>query len=166
MTETPSSPEPTPAETPTAPLPPIDVPPAVETTAPIPAPAPDAWPVPGDPPIGLHAPRRASEGAIAAMVIGSLLFAMLAFGAGWTARGIAQRVQLAHGGAMMSQQFGGGQGFSGRPGAQGFGQGYSRESRRGFGQRGRMGLTPNGQAPSMPGQPQNQPQTVPATPTP
>ena len=165
MTNTPSNPEPTPAEAPTAPLPPIDVPPAAQ------APPPHAWAMPGQPPVGPHASRRASEGAIVAMVVGSLLFAVLAFGAGWTARGVAQRVQLAHSGAMMGQQFGGGQGFSGGPGAQGFGGGSGRGFRHGLGLRGRMGgLSPNGQAPNpnLPGPPQNvpqgPPQSVPATP--
>jgi hypothetical protein len=169
MTDTPSNPEPAPAEAPTAPLPPVDVPPAA-TQAPTPT-----WTVPGESPMGPHAPHRASEGAIAAMVIGSLLFAMLAFGAGWTVRGVAQRVQFAHGSAMMGQPFGGGQGFSGGPGsyggpgAQGFGRGSGRGFHHGLGLRGRMGMTPNGQTPSLPGQPPNvpqgPPQSVPASPT-
>ena len=168
MTDTPDTPPTNPAENPTAPLPP----PGTYDTAPV-APPVAAAAAPYTPPLrpthGPHIPHRASDGAIAAMVIGALLFAALAFGLGWMARGVALRVQLARGGVMMGRQFdqspGGGQGY-GQGDGQGYGQGDgqwgqgngSGSSGQGYGQGygyrhlhggpGMMGTTPNGQLPN------------------
>ena len=144
MTDTPETPPTTAAETPTAPLPPTASYNAYSATPP--AAAGDFNAQPPHHALGLHGDHHASSGAILVMVIGTLLLAMLAFGAGWATRGAVLRVQLAHGGVMMGQPFG--RGFGGGQGyGQGQGQGYGQGYRHGFGRRGMMGTTPNGQLP-------------------
>jgi hypothetical protein len=126
MTDTNKTPEPTPAETPTAPLPPM------HEAAPAPAAVPTAqatppyaeYPVAPAPHHGLHVPHQVSEGAIAAMVIGAVLFAMLSFGVGWTARSVAFGFQAQRAG-MMGQGYG--RGFGDAQGERGF-----RHGRRGM----------------------------------
>ncbi|HEY5541403.1 MAG TPA: hypothetical protein VIL41_08120 [Coriobacteriia bacterium] len=117
MTDTNQTPEPTPAETPTAPLP------MAPETAPVTNVVPPAHAEQPAPPAphhhGVHVPHKVSEGAIAAMVIGAVLFAMLSFGLGWTARGVALRFEAQRAG-MMGQAYG--RGFGGVQGAPGFGQ--------------------------------------------
>ena len=131
-------PEPNPADSGvTAPLP-GQVPPAADpagATVPLsPAARPAGPPVMGMPPTmppGAHHTglrHSASAGAIAAMVIGTLLFGLLGFAAGWTIRGVATRVN--NRGFMMGQGYG--QGFGGAPGS-GYGRG------QGMGRRGMMG---------------------------
>lgn len=119
------------ATTPTAPLPPI-----AET------PVPAAGPVTSPP------KHHASEGAIAVMVIGTLLFALLAFGAGWLARGAVTRLQVQRAGIMMRGgygSFGYGAPGSGAPGAGAPGSGYGYGRSFPGGPRGRMRTwTPNG----------------------
>ena len=115
MTDTNQTPEPTP----TAPLPAT---PQAEPVA-YAAPAADAAaPMPGaTPPAhqhGVHVAHRASEGAIVAMIVGALLFGLLSFGIGWTARGAATRFQSQRAG-MMGQGYG--QDFNSIPGHQGLG---------------------------------------------
>ena len=159
MTDTPETPATNPAVDPTAPLPPTN---PNDTFAPPPPVSPAGAPY-GMPPHPIHEPhvRHASEGAIVAMVVGALLFAVLAFGVGWTARGAALRIQIARGGVMMGRQFnrgpGGGQGYGQGYGqwgqGDGSGQGYGdgQGSRRGYGHRfGRRGMmgTPNGPLPN------------------
>jgi hypothetical protein len=122
MTDTNQTPEPTAAETPTAPLPTAPEPAPAYNTAP-PAAAP---PFGAEPPLhhhGMHVPHRVSEGAIAAMVIGTLLLAVLAFGIGWAARGAATRFQDQRAG-IAGQGYG--QSFGNIPGHQGLGRGMMR----------------------------------------
>jgi hypothetical protein len=159
MTDMPETPATTPAENPTAPMPPTHAYAAAPPTA---APSPADVP----PPYyahDAHTKYHASAGAVAIMVIGALLFAALAFGAGWATRSAVLRAQLTRGGAMMGGQFGqglgGGQGY-GQGGGQGYGQGNGSGQgygsggqgyRHGFGRRGMMGAPngalPNGQVP-------------------
>ena len=138
MTDTNQTPETNPAETPTAPLP----------TAPEAAAFPDAVPVTDtNPPLyaehppvthhGVHVPHQVSEGAIAAMVIGALLFAALAFGVGWTARGAVARFQVQRAG-MMGQGYGQGYGTlpPGHPNIGGGREGRGMMRGQGYGQQG------------------------------
>lgn len=128
MTDTNKMPEPTPAETPTAPLPPTPEAAPVAGTVP---PAYAGQPAPAEPHHhGVHVPHRVSEGAIAVMVIGAVLFAMLSFGLGWTARGAALRFEGQRAG-MMGQSYG--HGFGGTQGAPGFRHGRG-GTMRGYGQ--------------------------------
>lgn len=164
MTDTPPTPDVAPDEAPTAPMPPVDTVPAdVPSAAAAPAQTPSA---PRPHHHGAHVQHPMSEGAIVAIVVGALLFAVLAFGMGWSARGLALRAQFAHRGAMMGQQFGGqgygrfhgqggygqGQGYGQVPGQGqgGYGQGYGGQGQgygHGYGRRGMMGLGQPGQTP-------------------
>jgi hypothetical protein len=110
---------------------------------------------------GVHVKHGVSEGAIAAMVIGTLLFGLIGFAFGWQARSAAQRFG-AGGGSMMgyvhqgvpgygqggqdygygqdpSQGYGYGQGGQGY--GQGQGQGYGYGSGGGMHRRGGVGLS-------------------------
>jgi len=122
----------------TTPLPPTQG--AAPAAAPY-QPAP-IGPVPPPPAHGLHAAHRVSNGAIAGMVIGALFFALLAFGAGWSARGAALRFQAFHGGYGQTQ----GYGVPGGPGMRGYGgQGYGRGRRGMMGGQGQVPQSPQGQ---------------------
>jgi hypothetical protein len=124
MTDTNETPQANPAEMPTTPLPTspeaapaADAIPPTDPTAPLyPAQPQYAAQPPTAPHHGLHVAHKVSEGAIAVMVIGALLFGILAFGAGWTARSISSRFQTQRG-AMMGQGYGVGQGYGQDQGA-------------------------------------------------
>jgi len=107
------------------------------TIASPPAPSGEVAPAQVDSP----APHHIEPALIVALIAGTLVFALLAFGIGWTARGAADRISLsrAHGfiaGGQARGPFGGGfgQGF----GAHRFGGAYSApqfgQGRGGFGQ--------------------------------
>ena len=109
MTDTNQTPEPTPAEAQTAPMPTT---PQAESAAYAAPPAYATAPMPeAAPPVhhhGVHVAHRVSEGAIVVMVVGALLFGLLSFGIGWAARGAAARFESQRAG-MMGQGYGQGQ---------------------------------------------------------
>jgi len=123
MAESENTPAPDEAVTPTTPLPPIaDAAPPAETTE-WAAPVAEQAPVPGAP-APHHREYHATEGGVAAMVIGALLFAALAFGAGWLARGFVLRAEIQRAGFTMMR--GGVPGYGNGGGTQGYGWGYHR----------------------------------------
>jgi len=145
MTDTNQTPEPTPAETPTAPLPPTPEATATADTAPMASSVPPTYaqqPATAAPHHGAHVRHQVSDGAIAIMVIGVLLVAMLSFGVGWGARSAALRFQVQRAG-MMGRGYG--QGFGGAQGLRGYHHGRGGMMGGGYGYGGGQGQYGQGQ---------------------
>jgi len=142
------------AQQPTTPLPAAHG--APPTAPPYPPAQPPIASEPPPPAHGVHAAHQVSNAAIAAMILGAVFFALLAFGVGWSARGAALRFQAVHGGYGQSQ----GYGVPGGPGMRGYGGQGQQPGGRGYG-RGRRGMM-GGQSQLPEGHPglQGQPTTV------